>query len=62
MDSMCQTHNHEPFDEFNETYSIWALEVESVVGDQHFAFHSSIEWTDIDDIFIWYLVYNFNSE
>lgn len=39
--------------DFNDTYSIWALEVESVVGDQHFAFHSSIVRTDVDDVFIW---------
>lgn len=35
------------------TYSVWALKVESVVGYQDFAFHSSTEWTNVDDVFIW---------
>ena len=35
------------------TYSVRALKVESVVGYQDFAFHSSIEWTNVDDVFIW---------
>ena len=35
------------------TYSVWALKVESVVGYQHFAFHCSTEWANVDDVFIW---------
>lgn len=34
------------------TYSFGTFEVETVVGDQHFAFHGSIERTDVNDIFI----------
>lgn len=55
MHSICQTQlwatDWHPHD-FNETYSIWAFKVESVVSDQHFAFHSAVEWTDVDDFFI----------
>ena len=34
------------------TYCICALEVESVVGDEHFAFQSSTEWADVDDVLV----------
>lgn len=35
------------------TYSFGAFEVESVVGDQHFAFDGTVEGTDVNDVFIW---------
>lgn len=40
------------------TYCIWTPEVESVVGDQHFAFHRSVEWTDVDDLFVCVNIYS----